>query len=444
MYICTKNAMKRIKTEQLVRWKNSDSRKPLIIRGARQVGKTWLMKEFGRLNYEQVVYLNFEKTKRLKSLFTGDFDIQRMIIALQAESGLTVKAENTLLIFDEIQAIPEALTALKYFREEAPQFHIIAAGSLLGVALHADISFPVGKVEYLDLYPMSFIEFLLAIGEEGLVNVLESADWNLISSFAAKFVEKLRYYYYVGGMPEAILKFRENFNFDEVRKIQKDLLNAYDQDFSKHSPVELVPRLRMVWNSLPAQLAKENKKFIYGLLKNGARAKEFELAIAWLADCGQIYKIHGTSKPGMPLKAYELQGTFKLFMVDIGLLGAMTDLDKKTILMGNKIFTEFKGAFTEQFVLQQLKTEEDLGIYYWSSDSSKAEIDFVIQHASKVVPVEVKAEVNLHAKSLKVYFDKFQPAVSLRASMSDFRKKDWLINVPLYAISRIPGIIGKE
>ncbi|MBM3434979.1 MAG: ATP-binding protein [Bacteroidetes bacterium] len=433
--------MKRDKLKQLIRWKNSDSRKPLIIRGARQVGKTWLMKEFGKLNYEQVVYLNFEKTKRLKSIFTEDFDIQRMIIALQVESALTIQAENTLLIFDEIQAIPEALTTLKYFAEEAPQYHIIAAGSLLGVALHADISFPVGKVEYMDLYPMSFTEFLLAIGEKGLLNILDSGDWNLISSYAIKFIEKLRYYYFVGGMPEAILKFRENFNFEEVRKIQKDLLNAYDQDFSKHSPVELVPRLRMVWNSLPAQLAKENKKFIYGLLKNGARAKEFELAITWLADCGQVYKIHGISKPRMPLKAYEIQSTFKLFMVDIGLLGAMTDLDKKTILLGNKIFIEFKGAFTEQYVLQQLKTEEDLSIYYWSSDSSKAEIDFVIQHTGKVVPIEVKAEENLQAKSLKVYYEKFQPAVSLRASMSDFRKGEWLVNVPLYAISRIPGII---
>jgi len=433
--------MKRDQLEQLIRWKTSVSRKPLMIRGARQVGKTWLMKEFGKLNYEQVVYLNFEKTKRLKSIFTEDFDIQRMIIALQVESALTIQAENTLLIFDEIQAIPEALTTLKYFAEEAPQYHIIAAGSLLGVALHADISFPVGKVEYLDLYPMNFSEFLLAIGEEGLVNILNSGDWQLISSYATKYIEKLRYYYFVGGMPEAILKFRENFNFEEVRKIQKDLLNAYDQDFSKHSPVELVPRLRMVWNSLPAQLAKENKKFIYGLLKNGARAKEFELAITWLADCGQVYKIPGISKPGMPLKAYEIQSTFKLFMVDIGLLGAMTDLDKKTILLGNKIFIEFKGAFTEQYVLQQLKTEEDLSIYYWSSDSSKAEIDFVIQHTGKVVPIEVKAEENLQAKSLKVYYEKFQPAVSLRASMSDFRKRERLVNVPLYAISRIPGII---
>ncbi|MCB0821069.1 MAG: ATP-binding protein [Bacteroidales bacterium] len=433
--------MKRDKIAQLHQWKNSTSRKPLIIRGARQVGKTWLMKELGRQQYEQVVYINFEKTARLKPVFSEDFDIQRSIIALQAESGLTIKPENTLIIFDEIQAIPEALTALKYFQEEAPQYHIIAAGSLLGVALHADVSYPVGKVEHMDLYPMNFTEFLHAIGEEGLLDILQGGDWKLINAYKSKFTEKLRHYYFTGGMPEAILTFRENFNFKEVRKIQKDLLNTYDQDFSKHTPVELVPRLRMVWNSLPAQLAKENRKFIYGLVRKGARAKDFELALEWLENCGQMHKVHRVSKPGMPLKAYEDRSAFKLFMVDVGLLGAMTDLDEKTIISGNKIFTEFKGAFTEQFVLQQLQTFDDMNIYYWSAERSKAEVDFVLQLNRRVIPLEVKAEENLQAKSLRVYHDKFNPEISIRSSMSDFREEEWLINVPLYAISKLPGLI---
>lgn len=433
--------MERDKFDHLKRWKNSASRKPLIIRGARQVGKTWLMKEFGQRHYKQVVYVNFERTQRLKPVFSEDFDIHRTIIALQAESGLTIKPENTLIIFDEIQAIPQALTALKYFQEEAPEYHIIAAGSLLGVALHSDISYPVGKVEHMDLYPMNFTEFLHATGEEGLVSILQSGDWKLINTYKSKFTEKLRHYYFTGGMPEAILTFRDNFNFNEVRKIQKDLLNTYDQDFSKHTPVELVPRLRMVWNSLPAQLAKENKKFVYGLIKKGARAREFELALEWLENCGQVYKIHRVSKPGMPLKAYEDRSAFKIFLVDVGLLGAVTDLDIKTVISGNKIFTEFKGAFTEQFVMQQLQTFDDMNIYYWSAERSKAKVDLVLQFNGKVIPLEVKAEENLQAKSLRVYHDKFNPGISVRTSLSDYRKEKWLVNVPLYALSRITEII---
>ena len=434
--------MKRDKIENLIRWKNSSIRKPLIIRGARQVGKTWLMKEFGNKHYEQLVYVNFEKTKRLKSIFSDDFDIKRILIALQAESGLTIKAENTLLVFDEIQAIPEAITSLKYFQEDAPEYHIIAAGSLLGVALHSNISYPVGKDEHMELYPLNFIEFLNAIGEDGLVNILQTMDWKLISSYKTKFIEKLRLYYYVGGMPEAVERFCENFNFVEVRKIQKEILNTYDQDFSKHAPIEIVPRIRMVWNSLPAQLSKENKKFIYGLIKKGARARDYELAISWLNDCGQVYKINRVSKHGMPLKAYEDRNAFRLFMLDIGLLGAITDLDKKSIIEGNRIFTEFKGAFTEQFIMQQFKSMDEINIYYWSAERSTAEVDFVIQYSNNIVPVEVKAEENLQAKSLKVYYEKFHPLLSIRTSMSDFRKQDWLTNVPLYAISQITKMIS--
>lgn len=432
--------MRRAKMADLISWKNSLSRKPLIIRGARQVGKTWLMKEFAKTQYEQTIYINFEKNKRLESLFTDDFDAKRIIIALQAESGSTIHAENTLLIFDEIQAVPEAITALKYFQEDAPQYHIVAAGSLLGVALHSNTSFPVGKVEFLDLYPMSFLEFLDAMGESALVEILRTADWKLVTAFKSKYIELLRYYYYVGGMPEAILKFTKNSNFKDVREIHKQILAAYEHDFSKHAPIEIIPRIRMVWNSIPAQLAKENRKFVYGIIKKGARAKDYELALSWLIDCGLVYKVVRITKPSMPLKAYEDRSAFKLFMVDIGLLTAMVDLDAKTLLEGNAIFSEFKGAMTEQYVLQQLINKNEFVINYWSADSSTAEVDFVIQYQSNIVPIEVKSEENLQAKSLKVYKEKFDPKIVIRSSMSDFRNQDWLTNLPLYALSEIESV----
>jgi len=432
--------MKRTKLAALIAWKNSTSRKPLIIRGARQVGKTWLMKEFGNTQYAQTIYVNFEKNKRLKALFTDDFDIKRIIVALQAESGLTIHAENTLLIFDEIQATPEAITALKYFQEDATEYHIVAAGSLLGVALHSNISFPVGKVIFMDLYPLTFLEFLDAIGEIALVEILHSADWKLITAYKSKYIERLRQYYYVGGMPEAVLKFSENNNFKEVREIQKQILDAYEQDFSKHAPLEIIPRIRMIWNSVPVQLAKENRKFIYGIIKEGSRAKDYEIALSWLIDCGQVHKVCRVTKPAIPLKAYEDRSAFKLFLVDIGLLTAMGDIDAKTLLEGNAIFSEFKGALTEQYVFQQLNSTNEYVIYYWSAERSTSEIDFIVQINGLVVPIEVKSEENLQAKSLKVYMEKFSPTVSVRTSMSDFRKQDWLTNLPLYAVSELKNL----
>ena len=429
--------MKRTKLADLIAWKNSDSRKPLIIRGARQVGKTWLMQEFGKTQYAKTIYLNFEKNKRLKALFTDDFDIKRIIVALQAESGLTINAENTLLIFDEIQSVPEAITALKYFQEDTSGYNIIAAGSLLGVALHSDISFPVGKVVFMDLYPLTFLEFLDAIGENALVEILHSADWKLITAYKSKYIERLRQYYYVGGMPEAVLKFSGDSNFKEVRDIQKQILEAHEQDFSKHAPVNIVPRIRMLWNSIPSQLAKENRKFIYGIIKEGSRAKDYELALSWLIDCGQAHKVCRVTKPAIPLKAYEDRSAFKLFLVDIGLLTAMGDIDAKTLLEGNSIFSEFKGALTEQFVFQQLNSTDEYVIYYWAAERSTSEIDFLLQFNGRVIPVEVKAEENLQAKSLKVFMEKFSPEISIRTSMSDFRKQNRLTNLPLYAISEL-------
>ncbi|TVR39053.1 MAG: ATP-binding protein [Bacteroidia bacterium] len=429
--------MKRLKQDALLAWKNSINRKPLIIKGARQVGKTWLMKAFGEAYYTDTVYLNFEKTTRLQNLFDDDFDLQRIIIAIQAETGKTITEGDVLLIFDEIQAAPRAITSLKYFQEDAPGIHVIAAGSLLGIALHANISFPVGKIDFLDLHPMNFMEFLMACNETGLIQILESNDWKLITAFKSKFIERLRQYYYVGGMPEAVMRFCANGNFVEVRSIQKQILTAYEQDFSKHPQHNIVPRIRMAWNSIPSQLAKENRKFVYGAIKKGARAKDFELALSWLLDCQLLHKLHRVSKPSIPLKAYVDLSAFRLFLVDVGLLAAMGDIDAKTLLEGNAIFSEFKGALSEQYVIQELISAGDFAVYYWTAKRATAEVDFVLQYQGMVLPVEVKAEENLQSKSLKVFHQKFSPPVALRLSMSDYRIRDWLVNVPLYAVSRI-------
>ena len=353
--------------KDLLTWKNSKARKPLIIRGARQVGKTWLMKEFGKTNYEKVAYINFDNNERMESLFSGNLDIERIITALQIETGVKIGAQNTLIIFDEVQEVPRALTSLKYFCENAPEYHVIAAGSLLGVALHAGTSFPVGKVEFLDLYPLNFLEFLSAMGNEALVELLISKDFSLITSFKGKYIDLLKQYYYIGGMPAVVASFIEDSDYGKVRQLQKEILMAYEQDFSKHAPNEAVPRIRMLWSSTPAQLAKENRKFIYGLIRQGARAKEYELAMTWLIDCGLIYKIGRVTKPNMPLMAYQDFNAFKLYVLDVGLLGAMSDLDLKSLLEGNKLFEEFKGALTEQYVLQQLIASREVTPYYWSA-----------------------------------------------------------------------------
>lgn len=432
--------MERAQLNSLIQWKNSKTRKPLIIRGARQVGKTWLMKEFAKKEYKKSIYINFESSKHLKNIFANDFNINRIITALQIETGILFEAKNTLIIFDEIQEAASAITSLKYFYENAPEYHVIAAGSLLGVALHQQTSFPVGKVNFLDLYPLTFSEFLEAGGQKNLSSLLINKDWNLIKTFKQKLIESLRQYYYVGGMPEVVSALCDNNDFNEVREIQNRILQGYEQDLSKHAPIEIVPKIRLLWNSIPAQLAKENRKFIYGVIKKGARAKDYEIAIAWLINCGLIHKVSRVTKPSMPLKAYADFSAFKLFLVDIGLLSAMCNIDVKTLLKGNVIFEEFKGAITEQFVLQQLVAEKNFNVYYWSAEKSTAEIDFLIQYKDRVIPVEVKAEENLQAKSLKMFCQKYNPQQAIRTSMSDYRKESWLINVPLYAINELQNI----
>ena len=424
--------------QHLIEWKEDPGHLPMIIRGARQVGKTWLMKEFGRTEFEKYAYINFDRNSRMKQLFSGDFDVDRILRGLSIESEVEIAPEDTLIILDEIQEVPAALQSLKYFCEDDRQrYNIVAAGSLLGISMHEGTSFPVGKVDSMDLYPLSFTEFLDATGNGQLVSLLEQQDFDMITAFKDKYIDLLKTYYYVGGMPAAVNAYLPKQNLNSVRRVQKRLLSDYEQDFSKHAPTAVIPRIRMVWDGIPSQLAKENKKFIYSVLREGARAKDFELAIQWLIDCGLVHKVGRVTKGAIPLKAYQDLPAFKLYMMDVGLLAAMTDLDAKTLLKGNAIFTEFKGALTEQYVCQQLKTIEDLGVYYYTNDRGSCEIDFIVDTGKQIIPVEVKAETNLRAKSLKTYQEKFAPEIAVRASMADFKKEDRIVNLPLYAVEQI-------
>lgn len=432
--------MYRDKMNELKKWKNSPTRKPLIIRGARQVGKTWLMKEFGKQYYKKCAYINFDDNSRMDKLFEDDFDLDKIIQGLKIESNVNIEPENTLIILDEIQETPKALKALKYFYENANQYHIVSAGSLLGVAIHEGTSFPVGKVDFLDLAPLSFFEFLEALGEENLLQLLKKNDFDMIGVFNSKLKEFLKLYYYVGGMPEAVSSYAQNKDLKEVRKIQKRLLEAYEQDFSKHAPSNIVPRIRQLWNNIPTQLAKENKKFIYGLVREGARAREYEIALSWLIDCGLVYQINRVTTSKVPLSAYQDFNAFKLYLLDVGLLSAMSGIDAKTLLEGNDVFEEFKGSLTEQYVLCQLKECTDLDVFYWSSDTGTSELDFITQIGKDNVPIEVKASENLQAKSLKSFVQKYETKFNVRTSMSDYRNDDWITNIPLYCIANIEKI----
>ena len=427
--------MQRKILQSLQNWKQNPNRKPLIIQGARQVGKTWAMKHFGEQSFEQVAYINFDNNSRMKTLFSGDYDINRLILGLKIESGVDIQAHNTLIIFDEVQEVPQALSSLKYFYENAPEFYIVSAGSLLGVSLHHQVSFPVGKVDFLPLYPMDFHEFLRAMGKQDLVELLNLKDWPLISAMKSRYIDLLRQYYFVGGMPEAVKVFIETQNFDAVRKVQKNLLMAYEQDFSKHiRDGQTVQKVRSIWHAIPEQLAKENKKFIYANLQKGARSKDYEIALQWLKDSGLVHSVPRIKKPHLPLSAYQ-DNAFKLYGLDIGLLSAQSHLDASVLLDGSRIFSEFKGALTEQYVLQQLIANQDNPVFYWATEKGTAEVDFVVQQKQTVIPIEVKAEENLKAKSLKVYVEQFQPERAFRFSMADYREQDWLVNVPLYGFN---------
>ena len=425
--------MKRDAIKYLYEWKSRANHKPMIVRGARQVGKTWLMRAFAEEAYDRYVYVNFEDNELIRNVFERDFDIERIILALQVATGEVID-KDTLLIFDEIQEAPKGLTALKYFCEKAPEYSILAAGSLLGISMHEAVSFPVGKVEFMDLYPLSFREFLNALGQSQLVTVLEKEDWELMSLFHNKLVEYLKIYYFIGGMPGVVMEYLDTKDFNRVRVVQQEILNAYDNDFSKHAPNKEVPRLRMVWRSVLAQLAKDNKKFIYGMLKEGARAKEFEIALEWLQDAGLLYKVNRTKAGKMPLTAYEDFAAFKVFILDVGLLSAMGKLTSQIILDGDVIFEEFKGALTEQYVFQQLKMHKDIDIYYWSADNSSGEIDFIVQKEGVITPIEVKSSENLQSKSLLAFIKRHPELKGLRFSMSEYKDQEWMKNKPLYSI----------
>lgn len=425
--------MERSIYSSLKKWKDSPTRKPLILQGARQVGKTYILKEFGAREYSEVVYINCDDNNDMQNMFV-DYDVDRIIRSLSAISGVSIKPSTTLLILDEIQEVERGLASLKYFCEKAPEYHVAVAGSLLGITLHEGTSFPVGKVDMLYMYPMDFEEFLLAMGKEQLVELLRSNNWTCLTPLRGMLTELLRQYYFVGGMPEAVKAYVGRGDVWEVRSIHSKIIDAYRNDMSKHAPKQQVQRINMVWNSIPSQLARDNKKFIYGALRKGARANDFEIAIQWLVDSGLVHKVHRISKPVVPLKFYEDMASFKLFLLDCGLLGALSETPPEQILIGNNVFEEYKGAFTENYVLQQLKSLPRTFVYYYSNDNSTLEIDFVVQHEAHVIPIEVKAEENLRAKSLRQFVTDNSGLHGVRFSMSDYREQDWLTNVPLWAV----------
>jgi predicted AAA+ superfamily ATPase len=431
--------MYRYAINDLIAWKNSPNHMPLIIKGARQVGKTWLMQEFGKTQYKKVAYVSFDSNPRLDILFQKDLNVKRLIDGLNIEVGFNITPKDTLIIFDEIQENPLALTSLKYFCENAPEYDIVAAGSLLGVAHHKGTGFPVGKVEYLNLYPLSFKEFLLAMNENQILEIIDKNDFEMQKVFKERIIDLLRRYCYVGGMPKAVLSFAQQQDYNLVRKIQKNILSDYEGDFSKHIPPEQVERTRLLWNAIPSQLIKENKKCVYGKIKQGARAKDFEIALNWLIDSGLVHKVSRVTEPNMPLKAYEDVSAYKLFLLDVGLLGAMNDLDSRSLLENDKLFNDYNGAITEQYVLQEFKNLGDLPVFYWASN--RAELDFLIQHQNNIIPVEAKATINLQAKSLKSFRQKYNPKISLRTSLADYEENNGLFNIPLYDIGNVKEII---
>lgn len=449
--------MQRFAMNKLVEWKENPRRKPLLLLGARQVGKTWLMNEFGKTCFKNIAYLRFDKNKPMHAVFERDCDIQRILLALQVQAGFPIDAKETLIVFDEVQACPAALTSLKYFCEDAREYHLIAAGSLLGVSDQHGTGFPVGKVDRMFLYPMTFAEFLNATGNEQLLQLIKKRDWQMIHDFEEKFADLLRYYYFVGGMPEAVDTFATYRDFTKVRAIHKALLADYLADFGKHAPVELKPKIEKIWDSIPAQLARENKKFIYGEVQRGLGTRELEPALRWLLDSGLITQTSRVSKPSAPLDAY-CDGAFKMFFVDVGLLAAKANLSGRIIIEGHRIFQEFKGALTEQFVQQQLISESDFHPFYWTAGNGKSEVDFLVEDDAGMIPIEAKAERNLQAKSLKVFCEKFRPRVALRTSMHYYFKQSvpypdtkdinlpaeyQLIDIPLYAISEIRNEIAQ-
>lgn len=429
--------MERSIITQLKAWKQSPLRKPLILAGARQVGKTYILREFGKREYENVAYINCDNNPAVAGLFAEDYDMKRVLLVIGALTGQTITPGRTLIILDEIQELPRGLSALKYFCEQAPEYHVAVAGSLLGVAMHRGESAPVGKADIIRMGPMSFVEYLMARGETQLTQILLSRDWPTIAMLHVRLTKLLREYYFVGGMPEAVSTFLKTNDANEVRRVQNDILYLYRSDMSKHVSADEATRISMVWQSIPSQLARENKKFVYGAVRKGARAKDFETAIQWLMDAGLIYKVPRVREVGMPLKFYEDLNAFKIFMLDVGLLGALSEMAPALMLMSNNVMTGSKGAFTENYVLCQLKALPDTATYYYSREDSRMEVDFVAQHQGRIIPIEVKAEENLRSKSLRAFMDRHTDLHAVRFSMSPYREQGWMTNYPLYAVQAI-------
>lgn len=436
--------MERLLLEKLKAWQAGVGRKPLVLRGARQVGKTWILKEFGRTCFENVAYVRLEDNAPMVKLFEGSLDPHRIMTGISAATGETINPHTTLIILDEVQAVPRALTSLKYFCEDAPEYAIAVAGSLLGVALNAGVSFPVGKVTFLDLHPLSFREFLLAMGEDALEKSIANSDFDMMGVFKERYEDLLRIYYFTGGMPEALSTYIETNDFSKVRQVQQDILKAYQGDFAKHAGATVGERCRLVFDSIPRHLAKENKKFVYGVVKKGARGRDLDDALQFLIDAGLVVKVKRVSAPGIPLSAYVDEASFKLFCVDVGLLGALAGVDVFSIIDGNALFTHFKGAMAEQYVCQQLVSDCGLDPYYWSAAKATAEVDFMVQINGRIVPVEVKAEENLKAKSLASFCKTYDIRHAVRTSLSGYREESWLTNVPLYAVSCLNGLSFDE
>ncbi len=429
--------MERFAIQRLKAWKENPRRKPLVLMGARQVGKTWLMKEFGRKFYEKVAYVSFFNNETIAKEFKTDYDVKRLLSVLNIASGVTITPGDTLVILDEIQNAPEAFESLKYFCEDAPEYHVMVAGSLLGVALHKGISYPVGKVDLLDLHPLSFREYLYAVGEKSLSDAIQAKDYSVIDLFSEKYISHLKNYYFVGGMPGVVDVFRQDSDYQGARKVQRDIIAQYRGDFGKHADARELPKINMVWDSIPMQLAKENKKFFFGKMKQGARSGDFEVAIQWLLDSGLVHKVHRVNEPRVPLAAYKDFSAYKLFFLDVGLLGAMSELDAQTILEGNHLFVEFKGALTEQFVLQQLVCDTSYTPYYFGTGTATFEQDFLVQKGMDAVPIEVKAETNVRSQSLRAFYEKFHPEKSVRFSLLPYKDQDWMVNIPLYAVCNL-------
>ena len=428
--------MKRDIYNKLLEWKAKDDRKPLIVNGARQVGKTYILKEFGQKEYKKFAYISLDRNQKASEAFNSGGTTADILLALSAISQVDITPNDTLLVIDEIQDCPKALESLKFFCEDMPDIHIIVAGSLLGLSLHDGVSYPVGKVEELRLFPMTYIEFLQAMGKTQLVNLLTERKWSVISMLETEYISLLRQYYFVGGMPAAVKAYVNQKGLNEVRRIQSQIIIDYRRDFSKHALEREVPRINMVWDSIPQQLAKENKKFVYGAIKKSARANDFEIAIQWLIEAGLVSKVNRVTTPRAPLKFYAELDAFKLFMLDVGLMGAMVGTSAESMLVGNQVFSEYKGAFTELFVFTQLQAA-DIPLYYHAVDKSTIEIDFIMQQADQIIPIEVKAETNVKAKSLRAFIDANPQLHAIRLSMLPYKEQDWMTNIPLYACTAL-------